>query len=229
MPPRAVSITIGKKYSAGGERSHMLADDVHMFANWFLLGSLVVGVISTYAIVVSSNIRDTESRRKLEVMRAESAVAIQKTEELKQQNLELQYLVERERLARVKIEEKLAPRSLSEEQQQRLIAKWKLFAGQKVEVFVAYDEEEVLNTGKLIERMLRSAGWSVKSERELEITIGPERKGIVLYVSGKVPARARIAAQTWVESLADERFVVSGPETVSDLPPQTFRVAIGRK
>lgn len=136
---------------------------------------------------------------------------------------------EQERLARVKIEEKLAPRSLSEEQQQKLIAKWKPFAGQKVEVFVAYEEEELLNTGRLIEGMLRSAGWSVKSEQALGITIGPERKGIVLYVSKKVSSPARTTAQTWVESLAEERFVVSGPEAISDLSPEAFRVAIGRK
>jgi hypothetical protein len=35
----------------------MSADDVSWWANWILVGALLVGVAATYAIVVSGNIK----------------------------------------------------------------------------------------------------------------------------------------------------------------------------
>jgi hypothetical protein len=43
----------------------MSADDVFTLANWLLLSSLVVGVVSTYAIVASGKIRDAKAKREV--------------------------------------------------------------------------------------------------------------------------------------------------------------------
>lgn len=60
----------------------MSADEVFTLANWFLVGSLIVGVVSTYAIVASGKIRDTASKRDLAHAREESAKANERAAQL---------------------------------------------------------------------------------------------------------------------------------------------------
>ena len=74
----------------------MSADDVSWWANWILVGALLVGVAATYAIVVSGNIKEANLRRELKEKD-------ERTEELKAANL--------------KLEAQIAPRRLKPEQQ----------------------------------------------------------------------------------------------------------------
>jgi hypothetical protein len=53
----------------------MSADDVYYYANWTLIAALVLGVISTYAIVASGNIRDSALRREVANANARAAEA----------------------------------------------------------------------------------------------------------------------------------------------------------
>lgn len=53
----------------------MNADDVYIWANWLLLASLIVGVISTYGIVASGKLRDEQSKRDLAEARTVAAQA----------------------------------------------------------------------------------------------------------------------------------------------------------
>jgi hypothetical protein len=48
---------------ATGNGRGMSADNIYYYANWALIGALVLGVIATYAIVASGNIRDSSLRR----------------------------------------------------------------------------------------------------------------------------------------------------------------------
>jgi hypothetical protein len=43
----------------------MSADDVSWWANWILVGALLIGVVATYAIVVSGNIKEANLKREL--------------------------------------------------------------------------------------------------------------------------------------------------------------------
>lgn len=43
----------------------MTADSVYSLANWTLVGALIIGVLSTYAIVVSGNVKEREFKREL--------------------------------------------------------------------------------------------------------------------------------------------------------------------
>lgn len=54
---------------------HMNVDQVFTWANWLLLASLVVGVISTYGIVASGRLRDVRSKQELADARAVAAQA----------------------------------------------------------------------------------------------------------------------------------------------------------
>ncbi len=63
----------------------MSADDVFTLANWLLVASLVVGVVSTYAIVASGKIRDAESKRDLAHAREGAAKANERAAQLEKE------------------------------------------------------------------------------------------------------------------------------------------------
>lgn len=86
----------------------MSADDVFYWANWFLLGALVLGVVATYAIVKSGDIRDRELRIQL-ANSAERAAGLEK------EAAGLRWKLEREI-------QKRAPRLLNDEQKAALLA-----------------------------------------------------------------------------------------------------------
>src|SRR5947209_1995753 len=67
MPKPITRITPGKRRrrALGMGMSPELADSVNFWANWVLVGALIVGVLSTYAIVVSGNIKETALKRQL--------------------------------------------------------------------------------------------------------------------------------------------------------------------
>ena len=69
-PAIAVMTTIGKKIRGALKMS---ADDVFFWANWALVAALVLGVLATYAVVVSGNIRDENLKRELAEQSARSA------------------------------------------------------------------------------------------------------------------------------------------------------------
>ena len=52
----------GGKYKAMGGIS---ADTVNAVANWILVAALILGVLATYAIVVSGNIKEQNLKREL--------------------------------------------------------------------------------------------------------------------------------------------------------------------
>jgi len=75
----------------------MAADDVFTLANRLLLGSLVVGVISTLAIVESSKIRDAQSTREVAQAGEAAAKANERAAKLEKDAAEAQVKVEEAR------------------------------------------------------------------------------------------------------------------------------------
>lgn len=66
---------------------------------------------------------------------------------------------EEERLARVKLEDKVAWRTLTQEQQERISSKIKQFAGQQYMNFVASDPEAI-NFLRLIDAVIKAGDWN---------------------------------------------------------------------
>ena len=67
-------------------------------------------------------------------------------------------IAEGERLARLKLEEKLAWRKLTPEQQNRIASKIKSFDGQKYDLFVV-NEAEPMNMLRIVDDILQKSGW----------------------------------------------------------------------
>ena len=136
----------------GMRMSPETAEWVSDFSNWALLASLVVGVAATFFLVVSSNVKEEALKKELLTANERIATLGKEAEGLKAQ-------AEADRLARIKIEEKLAPRTLTGEQQLVIIETIKPFAPQAFE-FVSYqDDQEVVQLVHTLVRLLVSAGW----------------------------------------------------------------------
>jgi len=104
------------------------AEFISFWANWILVGALVVGVIATYGIVVSGNVKEAALKGELAAAGKDAADAIKQAAatnaraadiekqaaELNARTVEAQSALERERIERLKLAEKLGPRHLAD-------------------------------------------------------------------------------------------------------------------
>jgi hypothetical protein len=123
----------------------MSADDVFFWANWMLVAALIGGVLATYAIVVSGNIRDANLRRELNA-------ANERTAQVEASNLAL--------------EAKIAPRRLDLDKQKAIISALSPFAGETVIVrSYMLDVESAILGGQLID--ILNAAHIVPADRRM--------------------------------------------------------------
>lgn len=155
-------------------------------ANIFLIGALAIGVISTVLVVWMGNVKEEYLRRNLadtnaraEEAKADASQSLatakqaeanlaganSRAEEAKAASAEANAraaeankIAEGERLARVKIEEKLAPRSITPEQIAGLSKRLKPYAGISVDILQIGESPEITHFRSLIEMSLRDAG-----------------------------------------------------------------------
>ena len=121
-----------------GNMSLALAELIWTWSNWFLVGALIVGVISTLLIVVSGNVKEAALKR-----------------DLAQSRIEL----EEERQTRLKMEESIAPRMF---EQSHIAKALKEFSGTKV-IVESLADAETWRTGQQIASTLQMAGWQIVS------------------------------------------------------------------
>ena len=101
-------------------------------------------------------------------------------EKLRQENLQLSLRLEEERASRLKIEQKLAPRILSDEQQDRIIKKLTPFSGTEFTLNV-FNDPEAINFSLSTLRIFRSAGWVLKPHTGVrDLNLGTASVGISL-------------------------------------------------
>lgn len=116
----------------------------------------------------------TDSRENIERVKAdadkqiaslttEAAKAKEGIEVAKAQAAQANETAERERLARVQLEARLADRKLSQEEQARLISLLKPFNSTEVDIVIFGDTTEIKSIGFILLDCLRKAGWNVHS------------------------------------------------------------------
>ena len=168
------------------------AELVWRWANWTLVGALVLGVVATYAIVVSGRVRDRISSERIAEARAEAAnatlglakaqtdiaasnaVASQAQADAAASNAVgeaakagaakageraslADQKAEAERLARVELEARIAPRRLTPAQQAEIASFLSPFQGKRVTVVTyALDVESAVLGAQLIAVMHRA-------------------------------------------------------------------------
>lgn len=160
-------------------------------ANIALIGALVIGVIATALVVWMGNAKEEYLRRDLAATNARAeeakadasqslaaakqaesnlASANARAEEAKAESAEANAraaeanrIAEGERLARVKIEEKLAPRSITQKQIDGLSKRLKPYFGISIDILQIGESPEITHFRSLIENPLRAAGLSLFS------------------------------------------------------------------
>lgn len=138
------------------------ATRVSDWANVALVVSLVCGVIATGLIVWAAGVKEAhwdsdrqQSRERVAGLDAAVAEANTRAAEANQK-------AEGERLARVRIEERLAPRVIRPEQLQQIVAALSRFPGTAANVWIAGETEEIGALSRIILMALQLAKWDAQ-------------------------------------------------------------------
>lgn len=188
------------------------ADKIYTWANTVAIFAACLAAVCTFLSFRSSQIRDfyADQRRAqyeamLETARTEAAranesaaVANEKTEKLRESNLILQQQADHERAERLKLEARVAPRTLSPEEAVRMAAAANEFCPRigRVAVTAANGNQEAQAYASVFVRILRDAGCH--SELSLPIPgLRPDIQGVHIGVRdvANVPEEARLLSQ----------------------------------
>jgi hypothetical protein len=141
--------------------SFELALLVYNAANWLLISALVGGVIATFLVVWMGNVKDEYLRLDIANSYAKAEEAKAASAEANARAAEANKIAEDERLARAKLEERLAPRSLTQQQVAGLSGRLAQFAGATVDILQVGESPEINHFRALIQKALHDAGIHV--------------------------------------------------------------------
>ena len=203
---------------------------IHTLWFWAYVGLLLLTAVATVLLWRAGNkyqdaIKgDAEARieeAKTEAAKANEGLAkanadiARLTADSARLNLEVakaQKETEQERIARLKIEEKVAPRRITKEQQETIAGKLKSFAGQRINVLIYRGDVEawfIADQIKLALGGVAGAGWIVHSATVTEFNRAIS--GMMVETTLKADAKGVAAAKALVSVLSAEKLVVSGP------------------
>jgi hypothetical protein len=164
----------------------------------------VVTVIGVGLLWWGTRIRDHEFEVSMANLHDRASTSDKRSKVLERGNLTLQRDVERERMERLKLEAKLAPRSLTDEQIGWIRGKVAPFAGQKFGMITYWGTPEPDSLTKRIgENALIPAGWEFLKAERFEALIGIVA-GIAVQISEDSTPEAKAAAEALVGALNDE-------------------------
>jgi hypothetical protein len=187
-----------------------MASRVSDIANFFFIASLVVGVMSTVAIVWMAGVKEAhwdalrkESDREIAELNKETAIARSQIAEADAKAAEANEKAETERLARVRIEQRLADRVLTDEQLSSISNKIKGFSGQEYGVTTYWDLKESVAISNRIALGLERGGWSYVKPAQAAFMLGGI-EGVQVWVHPDADDSVKKAADALVEALNDE-------------------------
>ena len=185
----------------------------------------IVAALAAIGMAVGfAKVRSTNARLQ-PILAAESQDATKAIAEANARAAEANEKTEAEKLARLKIEERLADRNLSKQQEMEIAEKLRKYAGQVVSIIGAPTPEPT-GVSYAINRALSAAGWAVTAIRSSDprtlhgITV---RNG----VGGK--KEASTAAQDLVNALSSCGLSVTGPVADPNAPADGVLVIIGER
>ena len=138
-----------------------LASRLYDLANWGLVVGLVVGVVSTVLIVWMGNVKEAYLRKDVAHAEDSAAQANERASANEREAARLRELAESERLARVELQETLAWRRLTKEQQDAMGIALRPFAGEVALMLYGMGDREAEIFSLDIWTALNSAEWKV--------------------------------------------------------------------
>lgn len=144
------------------------------WANLFLLGSLVFGVIATFVVVQTGNVKERhwdkdrqQASERIALATKLGNEATERTEELRAKNLAL--------------EAQIQPRRLTDQQANQMLPLIAPFAGTTVKVVSASQDVEAAVLGAQIIQVLQAAKLNVQDARMTQQSFGAIILGIWIY------------------------------------------------
>jgi hypothetical protein len=155
-----------------------------------------------------------------QLRQAQVSLANVQQEQLRRDLKEKDLMIEKERLARMKIEEKLAPRSLNQAQCEILLAKLVQFAGTVIDIIIyPGGTPDTITFSNQIASVLAAAKWQVAVTKVLAATASVS--GIIVAIKDKSDANAMAAAKALTDGLNSEGIATAIMESFPP-PPQAI-------
>jgi hypothetical protein len=208
MPETTTPRTAGNKIrrAIGMEMSLSWAEFVSFWANWILIGALVVGVLATLGIVVSANVKEAhweqerrDSNERISTNAVETNRARESAAQANERAAEANLKAETERVERLKLEAKLAPRTLTLAQQLIASEQVEQFAPQPFQFLSYQDNKEERDLALMIGRLLLNAGWQGRKPKGF--LLAELFEGVTLMLTTENADRFRPAAEALAAAL----------------------------
>lgn len=163
MPTKTVVITKGNKTQKGVGRGMTLswAEFVSYWSNWILVGALITGVLATIGIVVSSNVKETFWEHERETAKERLSLNEIEVARANESAINAQLSLEKERVERLKLEARVAPRSITQVQQNELTKKLAGLSKQTGTIFASPSMPESEMLARTLAVPMREAGWDI--------------------------------------------------------------------
>jgi hypothetical protein len=181
------------------------ANHIADIANWFFIGSLVVGVVSTVLIVWMAGVKEgyweqdrRESGERLAALATQGDQLRKDTADANARAAEAQLALERYK----------APRELTGDQQAKIVAVLRKFAGQEYGVTTFWDLKEPLAFAELLNRLLQIAGWKFVSDGKRGYILGG-LTGVQVWMHPDADAPVKEAVNGLIEALKAEQVETS--------------------
>jgi hypothetical protein len=173
----------------------MSTDDVYFWANWVLVGSLILGVVATYAIVWSGTIRDTALRKELAAQNSRSAELGAQAQELKLKVAEAETRASEAQLA---LERFKAPRTITDPQAEVIRNALQPYPGITIDIFMVGDTLEIVGLANRLSEILTSSGWHPRMWRPMS----GAAVGVLIVTKDSSDSHLELAAVSLANSLA---------------------------
>src|ERR1700730_3960101 len=156
-PPKATTATPGNRNrkAFGISMSLSWAEFISFWSNWILIGALVIGVVATYGIVVSGNVKESAANKEIARLSSEAEASRAAIADANARALEAQA-----QLAQFK-----APRTMTEAQARHFIEEASKYSGTQVDIWIIGDTPESTGIGQIILKLLETSGWETASWR----------------------------------------------------------------
>lgn len=154
-PPKATAATPGNRNrkAFGISMSLPWAEFISFWSNWILIGALVIGVVATYGIVVSGNVKEAAANKEIARLSSEAEASRAAIADANARALEAQA-----QLAQFK-----APRTMTEAQARHFIEDASKYSGTQADIWIIGDTPEPIGIGQIIFRFLEISGWKTAS------------------------------------------------------------------
>ncbi|MBN8982776.1 MAG: hypothetical protein J0I29_16105 [Rhizobiales bacterium] len=170
---------------------------------WGVLATAFIGMVSFAATWAHSRWQAELSDQKEARAIIERRESDERIAEAQARAAEANQKAEAERLERIKIEERLADRKITDQQFATIVAKVKDYAGQQYEVVTYWDSREPLALANRIANALNLAGWVLSQPQNASFMLGGH-EGIEVFYHPEAGPKILETAKAIADALTAE-------------------------